>query len=225
MANAHHSHRYVVLGLGSFGGSLARRLAENGQRVTGADISERAVDAIKDDIYEAVVADATNADVLEELEVEHARAVIISLGDYLERSVLAALHVVELGATRILAKGINDDHKKILERIGVGEVVFPETSYAIQMADQFTWSNMLSRLALDEDFSIAELEVPERFVGRTLMELNLRRKQGIEVLAFRSAEDGNVQPIPDANRPIPEGCSLVVVASNDDLNKFREVYK
>lgn len=222
---ADQQHRYIVLGLGSFGSSLARRLAENGLRVTGVDISERAVNAIKEDIYEAVIADVTKPEVLKELEVDRARVVIISLGDFLERSVLCALHVVELGAKRVLAKGINEDHKKILERIGVGEVVFPETQYATQIADQFSWSNMLSRLALDEDFSIAELEVPTRYVGRTLKELNLRRNEGIEVLAFREGNNGNLRPLPPADFPIPDGCSLVVVAKNEDLNKFREVYE
>lgn len=213
----------MVLGLGSFGSALARRLTENGQRVTGADISNAIVDGIKDDIHEAVVADVTSREVLEELDVARAHAVIISLGDRLERSVLAALHVVELGAKRIMAKGVNGDHKKILERIGVHEVVFPETQYAIQVADQFAWSNMLSRLALDEDFSIAEVEVPKKYVGKTLKQLDLRRREGIEVLAFRDKEDV-LKPLPSSDQPVPACCSMVIIAKNDDLGKFREVY-
>src|SRR3569832_2096097 len=127
--------RFVVLGLGSFGTALSTRLAQNGCRVTGVDASERRVEAQKNVHYEAVVANVTDKASLAELLVAKSNAVFISLGENIETSLLAALHVRELGAKRVLVKGVSEEHGKILKHIGVERVVFPEAEMAAQLAD------------------------------------------------------------------------------------------
>jgi trk system potassium uptake protein TrkA len=122
--------RFVVLGLGSFGSALARRLTKNGCRVTGADASEARIDELKGQLYEAVVTDVTDRESLEQLLLNHADAVFISLGEEIEKSLLAALHAKELGARRVIVKGVTIEHGKILKRLGVDRVIFPEVEMA-----------------------------------------------------------------------------------------------
>jgi trk system potassium uptake protein TrkA len=124
-----------VIGLGRFGSALARRLAKNGQRVTGVDIDEQAVQAVEDCLTDALVADGADEEVLKSLDLPSADAVFISLGDHANRSIVATMFALELGAQRVIVKGIDALHAKILRKLGKVQVLFAEEAMARYVAD------------------------------------------------------------------------------------------
>jgi trk system potassium uptake protein TrkA len=214
---------YVVLGLGTFGGALAVQLAENGCRVTGVDVSQSLVEAYKDQLYEAVIADASDRSAVEQLEVANADAVFISLGEDLSPSLLATLHVKEAGAKRIIVKGLTNEHGKILRALGVERVVFPEIEIARTLADQITWPNVLDYVPIDPEYSVVEITVPGALSGKSLLEADLRRRFKIWVIGIKDALTGKFHMFPGPDFRFNEDQLLVVVGKQDDLNKFREV--
>jgi trk system potassium uptake protein len=127
--------RFIVIGLGRFGAALARRLTEREQRVTGLDIDETAVQRVESRLDTALVADGADEEVLKTLDVAGAAAVFISMGDHANRSIVTAMYVLELGAKRVIVKGIDALHAKILRKIGKIEVIFPEEAMARYVAD------------------------------------------------------------------------------------------
>jgi len=127
--------RFIVLGLGRFGGTLAERLAKLGHKVTGLDISEEAVGRHEEFLDEALVADATDREVLAATELDKAGAVFIALGDEPLRNIITAMHVVELGASKIVARGTDRVHARILEKLGDIDVVLPEQDMGAYVAD------------------------------------------------------------------------------------------
>lgn len=215
--------RFVVLGLGSFGASLALRLSDNGCRVTGVDRSERNVQAVQDRLYEAIVADVTDRTAMEQLLLQNADAVFISLGENIERSILAALHVKELGARQIFAKATTDEHGRILEKLGVERVIFPEAEIAVQLADKVTWPNVLDLLKIDPDYSIIEIAVPNSLVGVTLQAADLRRRFNIFVLGVKDALLGKLVVIPQADFVLNDDQVLLAIGKRLDLDRFREM--
>lgn len=213
---------FVVLGLGTFGGALAVRLAENGCRVTGVDIEPSLVAALKDKLYEAVIANATERSAVEQLGLGEADAVFISLGEDLSPSLLATLHAKEFGAKRIFVKGLSEEHGKILRSLGVERVVFPEIEIARTLADQMTWPNVLDYVPIDPEHSVVEITVPDSLAGTTLMEADLRRRFNIWVIGIKDVLTGNFHMFPDPGFRFNEDQLMVVVGKLDDLNKFRE---
>lgn len=126
---------FIVIGLGRFGSALARRLAQRGHRVTGMDLDEDAVQRVQDSLSSALVADGADEEILRALDVAGARAVFISLGDHANRSIVATMYVLEMGAQRVIVKGIDALHAKILRKLGKVEVIFPEEAMARYVAD------------------------------------------------------------------------------------------
>ena len=133
MAEKHS--RFVVIGLGRFGSALAARLAKNGHRVTGVDLDEDAVQRIQASLESALVADGADEEVLKTIDLAGATAVCISLGDHANRSIVATMYALELGAPRVIVKGIDALHAKILRKLGKVEVIFPEEAMARYIAD------------------------------------------------------------------------------------------
>lgn len=215
--------RFVVLGLGSFGTALSTRLAQNGCRVTGVDASERRVEALKNVLYEAVVANVTDKASLAELLVAKSHAVFISLGENIETSLLAALHVRELGAKRVLVKGVSEEHGKILKHIGVERVVFPEAEMASQLADSMTWPNVLDALTIDTDHNLVEMAVPETLVGKTLRDADLRRRYGCLVLGIKDHLNGKLTLNPDGDFKLTDDQTLLVIGMKDQLGRLSEL--
>jgi trk system potassium uptake protein TrkA len=215
--------RFVVLGLGSFGMALATRLSKNGCRVTGVDSDEERVEEIKDDVYEAIVADVTDPDFLSQLSLEQAQCVIISLGESIEPSLLAALHCKELKARRIVVKGVTHEHGRILRKIGVEHVVFPEVDMAHQLADRETWSNVLDFLPIDDRHSLLEIAVPGSLAGKTLQEADIRRRYQISVLGVKDALTGELTINPGPEVRLTDDQLLLVIGPKEALETFREV--
>jgi len=213
--------RFIVLGLGSFGTALALRLTENGARVTGVDQDESRVAGLRNDLYEVVVGDVRERGTLAELMIDQCATVFISLGEDIERSLLAALHARELKAPRIVVKGVTTDHGKILKSLKVDRIIFPEVEMAQELADRELWPNVLDFLPIDQDHSVVEIAVPEEIAGETLAEADLRRRYGIHVLGIKDAMEGSLQILPTPETRFHDEQILLVLGHKDDLEKFR----
>ena len=212
-----------MLGMGSFGTALSRKLAANGCRVTGVDGRRERLDAVKNAIHEAVIGDCTDRELLENLPIRDATAVFISLGENISQSLLATLHVKELGARNVIVKGVTKEHGKILEHLGVDRVVFPEEEVARELADRMTWPNVLDYLPIDPEYSVAEVAMPESLAGQTLAEADLRNRFGVNVMGLKDVMKGRFDMFPDGKTKLLDDQVLLVVGREKDLARLREL--
>lgn len=215
--------RFIVLGMGSFGSALAARLAVNGCRVTAVDQRKERLEPLKNELYEAIIGDATDREVLENLPIRNVNAVFISLGESISRSLLATLHVKELGARNVVVKGVTHEHGKLLEHVGADRVVFPEEEVARELADRMTWPNVLDYLPIDPEYSVAEVSMPASLTGKTLAEANLRSRIGVHVMGLKDVMTGKFEMFPDGQTKLLEEQVLLVVGRETELASLREL--
>ncbi len=214
---------FLILGLGSFGSALALRLTKNGCRVTVIDRSPKAVDAIKEHVYEAVIGDATDRELLENMSVPNYEVVAIALGESIERSLLATLHIKELGAKRVFAKGITADHGKLLSRLEVERVVFAEDEMAELLGDQLTWPNVLDFVRIDPEYSFVEVAAPDTLAGKTIGEADLRRQTGLWIVGIKDVLSGKLQMFPDAQFMLKVDQLLLVIGRAEDIKRLNDL--
>ncbi len=215
--------RFVVIGLGTFGAALARKLKSNGIRVTGIDGDAEAVEALQEHLFEAVIGDATDRSSLETLSLETAEGVVISLGEDISRSLLATLHAKELGAKHVVVKGVTAEHGKLLKSLGVERVVFPEIEIAQQLADRLTWPSVIDFLPIDTDYSFVEVAMPESMLGKKLMDTDLKKKYGLWVIGVKDALTGKLTMFPDGDFKFSDDQMILLVGKEKDLRRFREM--
>jgi trk system potassium uptake protein TrkA len=214
--------RFVVIGLGSFGSAVARKLKSNGIRVTAIDANADAVEDLQDQLFEAVIGDATDRDSLATLGLPTAAGVVISLGEDITRSLLATLHARELGARHIVVKGVTNEHGKLLKSLGVERVVFPEIEMAQQLADRLTWPSVIDFLPIDPEYSFVEVAMPEALSGKRLAETDLRKRYGLWVVGVKDALTGKLTMFPDADFLLTEDQMVLLVGKEKELKRFRE---
>jgi trk system potassium uptake protein TrkA len=214
--------RFAIIGLGRFGATLASRLYELGHEVLGVDADEELVQAYRDRMSEVAVVDARDKAQLRALGLKDFDTVIISVGEHLEASTLAALYCKELGV-KVLARAVNEDHGKILEALGVDEVIYPERDMALRLAERLSSKNLLDFVSLGPEFSIAEVAAPTSFIGKTLAELDIRRKFGVHVIAVRDVLTETVTPAPPPDAKIRDSDVLVVLGAREQLERFQRV--
>lgn len=213
--------QYVVIGIGSFGLNLAVTLSELGNEVLVIDMNKKKIDQIKDKVAHAVIADATDKDVLNEFVKDSVDAVIVGLGDNMEANILTTLHLKDLGVKRIIAKAMSEDHGKILRAIGVTDIVYPEKDVAIRLAKELTDPNLIEHIPLAPEYSIATIASPDKFVGKTLKELQLRNKYNVEVIAVKDVLSDAFHLIPDSNFKIPHDSALLIIGEKTNIDKLR----
>jgi len=218
--------QFAVLGLGQFGFTVAEELAANGKEVLAIDANPERVDAIKDIVTSAVVADASDRTALAKFINEAIDCAVISLGQRIEASILATLHVKELGVKKILAKADSKDHGTVLSSVGATKVVYPSEERARNLARHLVHPNILDYIPLASGYSVSDVAAPESFWGKTLAELNLRRRLRVEVIAIKYTQPGEDQPsrlvvVPSTSDQIEEGCSLIVVGRDSEIEKLR----
>lgn len=212
---------FVVIGLGNFGYNLAIALSSLQHEVLVIDANEKKVEEIKDRVSCAVAADARDKKVLSEFVSDTTDAVIVSLGDDITSSVLAVLHLKNLGIKNIIAKALNINHGKILEAIGTTEVIYPEKEVAIRLAARLTTKNLIEYIPMADEYSIMEIAVPDNLVGKTLGELKLRNRYGVEVIAVKDVMLDRFYLIPKADFKISADSALVIIGKNSDINKMK----
>ncbi len=214
--------RFVVIGLGSFGAALAKKLKSNGIRVTGIDSDAETVESMQDYLFEAVIGDATDRASLETLSLDTAAGVVISLGEDITRSLLATLHSKELGARHIIVKGVTPEHGKLLNSLGVERVVFPEIEIAMQLADRLTWPNVIDFLPIDTEYSFVEIAMPESMLGKKLVDTDIKKKYGLWVIGVKDAMTGKLTMFPDVEFKFADDQMILLVGKEKDLRRFRE---
>lgn len=215
--------KFIMLGMGTFGSALATKLAANGCQVTGVDVKRDRLDLLKNVLHEAVIGDSTDREVLENLPIRDATAVFISLGETISQSLLATLHVKELGARNVIVKGVTKEHGKILEHLGVDRVVFPEEEVARELADRMTWPNVLDYLPIDPEYSVAEVAMPSSLSGKSLAEANLRSRIGIHIMGIKDVMQGKFEMFPDGKTRLLEDQVLLVVGREKEIAALREL--
>lgn len=186
--------QFIVLGLGRFGSAVATTLVELGQEVLGVDNDEEKVDELKDKITQAVQADITEERALKELGVSNFDTAVVAIGSNLETSILVNMMLKEMGLKYIIAKAQNNLHAKVLEKIGVDKIVFPERDMGRRIANNLVTPNIKNYIELEPDYSIIEIEALPEFVNKTLSQLDLKNKYGINVLAIKRGTNFNISP-------------------------------
>ncbi len=213
------ARKFIVIGLGKFGTYLAKSLAKEGLEVLCIDRNEKLVEDISEDVSEAIVADATRKEVLKSLGVEEVEHVIVATGN-LSASVLIVLYLKELGARSIIAKAIDEDQAKILSLVGANKVVIPERDAAIKEAQSIISPNVVDFLPLLPEFLVAKIEPPAEFIGRSLKELDFRRRFHLYVLATRDKHTQKLVLLPPAEHIIEKDEELFVLGRREAIEKL-----
>ena len=213
--------QYVVIGLGNFGFNAAVSLAAKGNEVLVIDNNAKRIEKIKDLVTEAIIADATEKEVLKEFIQPGIDAVIVNLGDSIESSALTTLYLKELGVRQIIVKTLEEIHGTILSKIGATEIINPEKDTAQRLAEKLTSPNMIENIPLMTDYNIVEIALPDKFAGKTLKELQLRKKYNIEVIAVKDILMNITTMIPDGEFKLLPDSILVVLSMKKDLEKLR----
>jgi len=213
--------RVVVIGLGIFGFNIAKDLYENGIEVIAIDKNKDIVQKIKDFSTKAVLADGTDKEVVESIGIQEDDIVIISFGENLAASTLITLHLKEMKVRNIIVKAPNEDHKRVLEKVGATEVIIPEREMADKVAKSIISPNILDYIPLSEDYTISEIVPPPSFMGKTIGELHLRSKHHIEVIAVRETLPERLTMVPRADFVVKDSDVLVVIGKEKDIQKIR----
>ncbi len=208
----------VVIGLGRFGESVARALAEMGHEVMGLDKDERAVNDASDFVTHAVQADATDEDVLKEMGVRNFDVGVVAISDDVKSSILVTLLLKRLGTKHVISKAQDDLHGEILEKVGADRVVYPERETGVRVAHSLTSSALVDYLAVTPGYGIAKMVAPALFHGKELGELDLR-KYGITVLALQRGGEVILNPI--RSEIVDAGSSLVLAGRDDQLETLQ----
>ncbi len=211
--------QFVVIGLGRFGFNLAVSLAKLKNQVLAIDIDRKKVESIKDFVSEAVIADALDQRTLKEFIDEKVDAVIVATATDVGISTLLVLYLKDIGVKRIIGKVRNEDHAKILNSLGVSEVIYPERDIAARLAESLTQCNLIAHIPLAPEYGIIEIVTPENFVGKSLQELDLRKKYGYSVIGIKDVlrDTINVNPSPDT-KLMPDSVMLILGKTDEFLN-------
>ena len=188
---------YIVIGLGRFGQGVARQLCVLGAEVLAMDVRNDLVQQVANDVTHAVVGDARDKEVLRALGVRNFDCAVIAIGDDLAASILVTMNLQELGVPYIVCKAHDDTHRHVMEKLGAHRVVIPEKEQAQRLARSLHSHNVLEYIELSEEYGILEIPAPKGWVGKTLKELNIRAKLGINIIAVESNNKTNVSPAAD----------------------------
>ena len=210
---------YAVFGLGRYGIAVARELADSGAEVIAVDSDERIVNAAAAELPICKCADITDPEVIRQLGIANVDVVIIAMANNLEASVMAVTLCKEIGVKTVIAKCANEMHQKILSRVGADKVVFPENESGIRLAKNLLSSGFVDMVSLAKNVSMVELDVKPEWCGKNLIELNLRKKYSIYVVALRRGDMGSVDI--DPREPLTDRGKLIVIANAEKLAKLK----
>ncbi|MFZ5967981.1 MAG: potassium channel family protein [Bacillota bacterium] len=212
--------QFVVIGCGRFGSSVARTLYGLGYDVLAIDRNEDVIQDIADSVTHAVQADATDEASIKSLGLRNFDVAVITIGSDIQSSILISLIVKELGVKYVVSKAQNELHAKVLYKIGADRVVFPERDMGVRVAHNLVSSNILDYIELAPDYSIVEITSLKEWEGKSLLDINMRGKYGINVMAIKHGSDINISP--SAVDIIRKDDVLVVIGHNDDLQKLEK---
>ena len=214
------NRQFAVIGLGRFGRAVCGSLHRMGYEVIAGDRDEKLVARVMTEkiANHAVQLDSTDPTALKQAGIFEFDTVIVAIGNYLEESVITTLNLKEAGVKQVVVKASSDTHRKLLARVGADRVVFPEYEAGYHLARNLAKPSILEHFNLDGDNSIVEVKVPKEFDGKTLKELELRRKYRLNVLAIKHEDKFKINPSPEDR--LNKGLAMVVIGSNEDINKL-----
>lgn len=210
---------YAVLGLGRYGLAVAKELVNNGAEVLAVDSDENIVNSAIADIPFCKCADITDLEVIKQFGIANIDVVIIAMANNLEASVMAVMLCKEVGVKTVIAKCANETHRKILSKVGADKVVLPESESGIRLAKNLLSSGFVDVIELSNDVSLIDIDVKPEWIGKTLVELNLRKKYAMNVIAIRQGNDLQINI--DPAMKLSETMKLVVIINTSKLNKLK----
>lgn len=211
---------FAVIGLGRFGGSICRALSDEGMEVMAIDTDEDKVNEFATIASHAVVGDTTDETVLKSLGIRNFDHVIVAIGANIQASILTTLILKELGVKNITVKAQNDYHEKVLSKIGADRIVHPERDMGKRIAHNIISNNVLDYLELSDEHSIVEIVASDRLVGNTIIDLDIRAKYGINIVAMKRGREIIVSP--QADEQIQKADILIVIGADTDINRFEK---
>jgi len=213
--------KYIVFGLGNFGSSLSTTLTAMGHEVIGVDKKMDKVELHKDDITHTICLDSTDVQAVSSLPLEDADAVIVAIGEDEGASIMTTALLKQLHAKRIIGRAVSELHTTVMQAMGVHEISRPEQTSAIRLAKRLNFKGVVDSFELSDKHNIIELKCPEKYVGKTLLESELRKKYNITVLTtikpVEGKEDGKISGVATAETVLEEGDTLVIFGALDDL--------
>jgi trk system potassium uptake protein len=220
VGNSADKRQFGVIGLGRFGRSVCSTLHGMGYEVLGVDVDEKNVAEVVTEkvVTHALQMDSRDVVALKESGILELDTVVVAIGSYLEESIISTLNVKEGGVRYVVAKASSETHGKLLERVGADRVVYPEREAGYLLAQKLTKPAILERFDLDPDHSIVEILVPPEFSNKTLEELQLRRRYGLNVLAVGQPGQFDINPRPTVR--LEQGLMMVVLGSNQEIQKL-----
>lgn len=208
--------QYVVLGLGVFGSKVAKTLVESGGEVVAVDNDEECVKRVSEYVTRAVCGDITDIEFLKALGLEDFDYGIVAIGDHIEESLLGVMNLKEIGIKNIIAKSKNKRFEMVLEKVGATKVVRPEKETGVQIARELLYKNIIDLKEIDDDYSVVEMKVPNSWVNHSIIQLDLNKKYGINVLGIKENNKMNINI--DANAPLTSSQTLLLIS---DTNKIQ----
>ncbi len=211
--------KFCVIGLGSFGFHVVSTLYADGHEVIAIDADRDKIQAVKDCSSYAILGDAANKEFLDAQGLREVDAAVVSTGERSHLSTLITLYLKELKVPRILVKAISEDHGKILEKVGATDIIYPEKDMARKIAHSLSSPNVLEFIPLAEEYSLSETEPPRHFIGKTLVELELRRKFHVTVIAIKDVLTDQFIPAPPPNYLIKDSDVLILIGKTADVDR------
>jgi trk system potassium uptake protein TrkA len=212
----------AVIGLSAFGVALVHTLAQERCHVLAIDIDENKINAIREVADDAVIADARDIRALEALRLHDYDTVVLSLGEPLDISLLATLHLRDLHVRHIVAKAVSDDHRRLLQHLNVDTVIFPEADMAQRTARTLANPRLLDTLQLGDTISLIEIAPSSELIGHTLAELHLRQQHNVTVVAIRDTLRDTILVNPDPHTAIRDSDALIVLGRDEDVSRFSQ---
>ena len=213
--------RFAVIGLSTFGQELAINLYKLGNEVTVLDRSKEKIQTVSKLVSTAIVVDIKSKDSLKALELEHMDGIIVSTGTLANTSILVTLFLKELGAKNIIVKTMDDDHAKILKRVGADQVVNPEMDMAQNLAAKLNAPNFLEFVRLSDDYNIVEIAAPYEFHGKSLGQLEMRKRYNVTVIGVRDVITEKFTVTPGPDYIVKDSEVLIVIGTEADLGRLK----
>lgn len=210
--------RFIVIGLGNFGSTVARELHAQGHDVVALDLKGEPVDAIAEEVARAVVADGTHAETLSRIGAADADVGIVSTGSDVAASLLATLALKDVGVPEIVAKAVSVEHARILRRTGASETVFPERDSALDLAARMSNAMLLNYHLLGGGFSVQEMVVPEDWEGSTLRTLDLPHRYRVSVIGIHDVLTDRTEVPPDPDTVLKQSDTMIIAGSREALH-------
>lgn len=215
--------RFIVVGLGNFGYSVAESLFNQGHEVIAISLDAAAVDRIATRVSRAAVGNGTDLQTLERIGAKGADAGVVSTGDDITASILATVALHDLDIRDVYVKVISRDHARVMERIGVTETVFPERDSALSLGRRMSGTALLNYVRLGTGFSVQEMGVPQAWYAKTLRELGLRQRYGVSIVAVRDVLTDEMRVAPDPDAKLKDSDTLLIAGTDEDLARVAKV--